>query len=301
MACSHHHAHHEASATTRAFALSVGLNAVFVVVELVAGNMANSLALIADAIHNLGDVLALLVAWLGHYLSQHKPTRHFTYGMGRFSIFAALFNGFTLVGSAIWIGFEAVGRLITPLEPLHLIVGIVAAIGIAVNTTSALLLARGKDDLNLKAAMLHMAGDAGISAGVVLAAIIMSFTGWGWVDPGFGLVIAAVIFWSGIPVLREGAALAMDGVPQELNRDEILGFLNENNDIKSVHDLHIWGLSTTNTALTAHLEAKEGVALEPLQRQIHRALSKRFKITHITLQLEKDHSACLDTHEEADI
>lgn len=296
MACAHHHPT-PLNATQRAFALSIGLNTAFVIVELIAGAMAHSLALIADAIHNLGDVLALGVAWLGYHLSHRKPTGNFTYGLGRFSIYAALFNGATLVGSAVWIAWEAVGRLMNPVEPINWIVGIVASVGVVINTLSAVLLARGRSDLNLRAAMLHMAGDAAISGAVVVAAIVMAFTGWIWVDPGLGLVIAAIIFWSGLPVLREGSALAMDGVPKDLNRDEIYKFLHDNNDIKSIHDLHIWGLSTTKTALTAHLEAVDGVDLERLQRLVHHELQKRFKITHVTLQIEKDHSACVDEHE----
>src|SRR5690606_36333761 len=193
MACSHTHSPTPQDTTRRAFALSIALNSGFVVVELMAGVAAHSLALIADAIHNLGDVLALLVAWLGYHLAYRKPTKHFTYGMGRFSIYAAFFNGVTLVGSALWIAVEAVQRFLHPVEPLHAIVSIVAVLGVAVNTVSALLLARGRGDLNLKAAMLHMAGDAAISAGVVIAAIVMAFTGWIWVDSALGIAIAVII------------------------------------------------------------------------------------------------------------
>lgn len=296
LACS---SHLPSSFHHRAFAVAIALNAAFVALEFCAGLLAGSVALVADAAHNLGDVLALLVAWAGYKLSFTRPTDRFTYGFGRFSIYAAFFNGLMLVAAAVWIFVEAAGRLTHPTPPESWVVGAVALCGIFVNGFSAFLLSRGATDLNRRAAVLHLLGDAAVSAGVVVSAVVMAMTGWAWVDPGFAIVVAALILWSGWPVLREGAILAMDGVPKGLDRGKIYDFLKNNNDLKNIYDLHIWALGTTKTALTAHLEAAAHVTdTDRLQRALHRALKVNFGLSHVTIQLEKEHASCLDQHED---
>jgi len=284
----HHHGHNHAPASfDRAFAVGLVLNIGFVAVEATYGVISNSLALLADAGHNLSDVAGLLLAWGAAWLGRRKPTARRTYGYGRATILAALANAALLLVAIGAIGWEALRRLShpSPIEPG--IVMTVAAIGIVINTATALMFARGrKDDINIRGAFLHMAADAAVSAGVVAAGLAISLTGWLWLDPATSLAIVAIIALGTWGLLRESIAMAIDTVPPSIDRDQVCAFLREQKGVREVHDLHIWPLSTTSIALTAHL-VQEGEAIDDhLTAAIASELKHRFGIAHATLQFE---------------
>lgn len=298
--CSHHH--HSMQPTQdghfhKAFAIGAFLNISFVAVEVFFGLQAHSLALIADAVHNLTDVFSLLISWLGYYLAFYKPTQRFTYGLGRVSIYATLFNGISLVVTSLWIVYEAWERLHHPIMPNNITVAIVAAVGVVINTATALVLMRGQNDVNIKGAMLHMAADAAVSAGVIVIAFLMAATGWLWLDPAISALIALIVLVTGWPILREGFFLSLDAVPHTLNRQDINDFLAKHDGVTSVHDLHIWALSTQKTAVSAHIMITPGWQHEEVLRVLHKELKNSFAITHVTIQVEQDHSQCTDEHE----
>lgn len=291
-----HHGHqHGPLSHGRAFAIGTVLNAGFVAAEVGFGLAANSVVLLADAAHNLGDVLGLLMAWWAAWLTRRPPTRRRTYGWGRSSIMAALANSVVLLVSVGAIAVEAVRRLIEP-EPVgELTVIWVAAAGILINGATALMFMRGRaGDLNIRAAFLHMAGDAGVSAGVVVAGIVIGLTGWLWLDPVASLGIGAIIIVTTWGVLRDSTDLAMDAVPGGIEHEAVESYLRGLPGIVEVHDLHIWGLSTTDTALTAHLvyarEEEGRAALGVIEAEIR----TRFRIGHSTFQVETvaDAEAC---------
>lgn len=293
----HHHLHHYGPARPpsqdRAFAIGAAVNLAFVAAEFGFGIAANSVALVADATHNLGDVLSLLLAWGAAWLTRRPPTQRRTYGWGRSSILAALINAAVLLIGVGAIGIESIHRLLKP-EPVgELTVMLVAAAGIIVNGGTALLFLRDRDkDLNVRAQFLHLAGDALVSAGVVAAAIVICFTGLLWLDPLTSLAIVAVITFATWGVLRESVDLAMDAVPETVPHDEVREFLAALPGVTEVHDLHIWGLSTTETALTAHLV----FANEQSDRRLHQLsaeLRERFGIGHATLQIESGEDAAM--------
>jgi cobalt-zinc-cadmium efflux system protein len=284
----------------RSFAIGVALNSFFVVIEIYYGMVANSLALLADAIHNFGDVLSLLLAWLGYYLAFRKPSKGFTYGLGRVSIYATLLNGVSLVVTALWILYEAYLRFNHPILPDTHTVAAVAAVGIVINSATAWVLMRGQRDVNIKGAMLHMFADAGVSLGVVIAAFLIGATGWLWLDPTVSSLISVIILVTSWPVLREGLRLSLDAVPQQLDRQAIHDFLQASEGVHSVHDLHVWGLSTLKTAMTAHIAIKAEYAIDDVMHRLHRELKDKFEITHVTIQVERDHSSCTDEHELVD-
>lgn len=303
MSCGHHHhVTPPKSGKSFHFALFAGilLNGIFIVIETFFGFWAHSLALLADAIHNFGDVLSLLVAWLGYYLAFQKPKGDYTYGWGRVSIFATLFNGASLVVTSLWIIYEAYERFQHPVMSQTNIVAIVAAVGIAVNGLSAWFLMRGKEDVNLRGAMVHMLADAAVSAGVVLTAFLLAATGWLWLDPLVSALIALIILMTAWPILREGFRLAMDAVPMHIDRAAIRDYLAGDKAVDGVHDLHVWGLSTMKTALSAHIAIKEEARHEETLRRLHKELKERFKITHVTIQVERTHKDCVDEHELKD-
>jgi cobalt-zinc-cadmium efflux system protein len=284
---------HSTPSGTKAFAIGVGLNLAFVLAEAVYGFRANSMALLADAGHNLGDVLGLGAAWAAALLSQRKPTLRYTYGFGSSSILSALANAVLLLltsGGVVW---GAVARLIDPQPVESGTVMAVAAAGIAVNLTAALLFLRGRErDLNIRGAFLHMAADAGLSFGVVLAGAAILFTGWQWIDPAVSLVIAAIIVWSTWGLLREATQLAMQAVPASIDPDAVRAHLAELAEVAGVHDLHIWPLSTTETALTCHLVMKDGARGDAFLEGAAQALRARFGIDHATLQIEETDRFC---------
>ena len=294
--CGHGHApghagHHHAPATFgRAFAIGAAANAAFVALQVFYGLAANSVALLADAVHNLGDVLGLLIAWGAAVLTQRLPTPRRTYGWGRSSILAALANAVVLLLGCGAIAVEALGRFAHPAPVGAWEVMLVAAAGIVVNGGTALLFMRGrKGDLNVRAAFLHLASDAGVSLGVVLSSALILWTGWLWLDPLTSLGIVVLITWSTWDVMRQSADLAMDAVPAGVDQAAVQAALEALPGVVEVHDLHIWGLSTTRTALTAHL-----VAASPDPALVHTAcamLRDRFGLDHATLQVEEGDAA----------
>jgi cobalt-zinc-cadmium efflux system protein len=270
----------------------VTLNSVFVVAELFFGYAADSLALISDAIHNLSDVMALLLAWGALWLSQRLPTDRHTYGYRRASILAALANAALLLIVVGGIAVEAIGRLRAPAEVASMTVLWVAALGIVINGATALLFMRGRhDDLNIRGAYLHMAADAGVSFGVVVAAAVTMATGWTWIDPVMSLCIAAVVLVSGWDLARESVNMALDAVPGDIALCDVREYLAALDGVSEVHDLHIWAMSTNETALTAHLVRPDG-SNDAFLHGVCEGLSHRFNIHHATLQVEADGCAC---------
>ncbi|MGX9424982.1 MULTISPECIES: cation diffusion facilitator family transporter [Bradyrhizobium] len=300
----HSHAHdhaghgHAPDDFGRAFAIGASLNTAFVIAELVFGYAANSLALISDAVHNLSDVFSLLLAWGAAWLAGRRPTDRHTYGYRRASILAALFNAGLLLVAVGGIAVEAVNRLREPAEVASWTVVWVAALGILVNGFTALLFMRGRHgDLNIRGAYLHMAADAGVSLGVVIAALLIMSTGWLWIDPAISLVIALVVLVSGWGLMRDSVNLALDAVPRGIELVEVREFLRTLDGVSEVHDLHIWAMSTNETALTAHL-VRPGGHDDAFLHHVCAQLSHRFKIHHATLQVEADGAACKLAPEE---
>jgi cobalt-zinc-cadmium efflux system protein len=265
----------------------VVLNALFVLLEAGCGVYSQSLALLADAGHNLSDVLGLLLAWGAITLARRRPTERRTYGFRRSTIIAALANAMLLLVAVGGISWEAIRRLVHP-EPLQEGVIIwVATAGIVVNSATALLFLRGSHDVNIRGAFLHMAADAAVSLGVVVAGVVIHFTHWLWIDAAISLVIASVILWSTWGVLWESLDLALDAVPKGIQPRVVEKYLASLPGVREVHDLHIWGLSTTEAALTAHLVMPEASHEDALLQQITHELHDRFGIEHATLQVER--------------
>ncbi len=282
----HGHAHGPAN-YNRAFAVGIVLNTGFVIVEAYYGFVGNSLALLADAGHNLSDVLSLILAWGAATLARRQPTERRTYGMRRTSILASLANALLLlvaVGGVVW---EAVQRLGKPEPVVETTVIVVALIGIGINAATAMMFMSGrKGDINIQGAFLHMAADAAVSFGVVLAAVAMMFTGWLWLDPATSLAIAAVITVGTWSLLRESVNLALDAVPRGVDLRQVERFLAGQPGVTEVHDLHIWAMSTTEVALTAHL-VRPGAALDDgFLAGLGRDLRDRFGVQHATIQIE---------------
>ena len=270
-------------------ALAVALNLIFVVIEGGFGFLSNSVALIADAGHNLSDVLGLLCAWAAMYLGRRPPGARFTYGLGRSSVLAALTNAVLLLVACGAIAWEAVGRLASPPPVAGAMVMGVAASGIAVNGLSAWMLHAGSHgDLNRRSAFIHMLGDAAVSVGVLLSGAIIMYTGWSRLDPIVSLLIVAAILVSTWGLLRDSLHLSLDGVPAGVNSSAVRSFLAGQRGVTDVHDLHIWALSTTSVALTAHLVVPDRGAEDALLDSLTPNLKRRFHIHHATLQIERD-------------
>jgi cobalt-zinc-cadmium efflux system protein len=270
-------------------AIAVALNLVFVVIEGGFGFISNSVALIADAGHNLSDVLGLVCAWTAMYLGRRPPGARFTYGLGRSSVLAALANAVLLLVACGAIAWEAVGRLATPPAVAGATVMAVAASGIVINGLSAWLLHAGSHgDLNRRSAFIHMLGDAAVSVGVLLSGALIMFTGWSRIDPIVSLLIVAAILVSTWGLLRDSLHLSLDGVPASVNSSAVMSYLADQRGVTDVHDLHIWALSTTSVALTAHLVVPDRGAEDALLDSLTPNLKRRFHIHHATLQIERD-------------
>lgn len=284
----HHHEHsHSPKTYNRAFLIGTSLNIGFVIVEAWFGAIAHSLALIADAGHNLSDVLGLLLAWAASYLMQHPPNHKYTYGLRRSSILAALLNAMLLLLTMGGIAWEAIRRLQDPSPIASNTVIWVAGIGVAINTLTALLFLAGREkDLNIRGAFLHMASDALVSVGVMLAGIAILLTGWLWLDPVISLAIVVVILFGTWNLFKDALQLILDGVPKQIEPMAVRTFLQELPGVTQVHDLHIWAMSTSETALTAHLVIPEGYVGDRFLSDTCEALHAHFGIDHSTLQIE---------------
>lgn len=283
----HHHHHEPPADPSRAFAIAAALNVAFVGFEAIAGIVTGSLALLADAGHNLSDVLGLLLAWGAAVMARRAPTSRRTYGLGKSTILASLGNAALLLVAIGAIAWEAVRRFGQPHEVATQPVMVVAAAGVVINTITALMFARSrKEDLNARGAFLHMAADAAISAGVVIAALAIQITGLLWIDPLVSLVIVAVILAGTWDLLKESLDLAMDAAPKSIDTAAVKGWLEDLPGVTEVHDLHIWALSTTDSALTAHLVRAVPGDIDAFLHETSEALHHRFGIGHATIQVE---------------
>ncbi|HWY40235.1 MAG TPA: cation diffusion facilitator family transporter [Chthoniobacterales bacterium] len=286
----HDHSHSHSTSPRNfnaAFAVGIALNTAYVLFEVVFGFIGHSLALLADAGHNLSDVLGLLLAWAASAMSKSLPTKRRTYGLRGSSILAALFNAIFLlvsVGAIVW---EALRRFKAPADVAATTIIWVSLLGIAINTGTALMFRSGRDrDLNIRGAFLHMAADAAISAGVVIAGFAILWTGWHWIDPVMSLLISAVIIWGTWDLLRESTNLALQAVPRNIETEKVERYLAQLPGVAKVHDLHIWAMSTTETALTVHLVKPDGNIDDELLARVCDDLQENFRIGHVTIQLE---------------
>ncbi|MGE4049947.1 MAG: cation diffusion facilitator family transporter [Piscinibacter sp.] len=283
---SHGHAHAPES-FDRAFAIGIALNSAFVAIEAFYGWKVGSLALLADAGHNLSDVAGLVLAWAGAAAGRLKPDERHSYGFKRASILAAFANALLLLVAMGSLAWEAVDRLQSPQPTQGLTIVVVAAIGIVVNTATALLFLRGSHDLNLRGAFLHMAADALVSAGVVVAGLLTLAYGWQWTDPVASLIIAVVIVVGTWSLFRQSLHLMVDGVPAHLNLAEVRACLGGLPGVDQVHDLHVWAMGTSEVALTAHLVMPAGPGDDEFLRHATERLRERFGISHVTLQTSR--------------
>ena len=300
---SHGHGHSHAPASFgMAFAIGTALNAAFVAAQVFYGIAAHSVALLADAIHNLGDVLGLVIAWMAIRLAQRLPTRTRTYGWGRGTILASMANAIVLLLSCGAIAIEAVKRFATPEQVAGGTVMWVAAVGIVINGATALMFMRGrKHDLNIRGAFLHMAADAVVSLGVVIAGLGIKLSGWLWLDPITSLAIVLVIVAGTWSLLRDSIGMAMDMVPAGIELADVEETLLALPGVVEVHDLHVWALSTTQTALTAHLIGEDDQRTTDLIELASTEVSKRFRIGHSTFQVETRSSAIACGLRSADV
>lgn len=304
----HNHSHsagahsHGPANFNQAFAIGVTLNVAYVLIEAGFGFSSRSLALLADAGHNLSDILSLLLAWAASHLSQIEPSARRTYGWRRSSIIAALINAVLLLVAIGGISWEAVHRFASPAPVQGGLVMVVAGFGVVINTATALLFMKGRArDINIRGAYLHMAADAGVSAAVVLGGFIITLTGLLWIDPLMSLIVVAVIAIGTWGLLRDSLNLSLDAVPAEIDVNAVESYLRELPGISRVHDLHIWAMSTTENALTAHLVKPDGKLNDPLLLQVQRELHDRFGIEHMTIQLECGDDDCRCAQEGADV
>ena len=296
MSHNHDHAHdahkghaHAPASFGMAVAIGIVLNTAFVIIEGGYGILSNSMALLADAGHNLSDVMGLIVAWVAAVLANRPPSARYTFGFKSSTILAALFNAVFLLLAVGAIGWEAILRLFNPEPAAGKTVMVVAAFGILINGITAWLFASGaKGDLNIRGAYLHMASDAAVSAGVVAAGFIMLYTGWLWLDPVTSLAIVAIIVWSTWGLLRESLSMSLKAVPPNIDAAAVRAFLNNQKNVASIHDLHIWPMSTTDVALTAHLVIPSGHPPDSFLMEICEELRAHHGIGHVTLQVETD-------------
>ncbi|WP_379971032.1 cation diffusion facilitator family transporter [Ectobacillus sp. sgz5001026] len=289
----HGHDHHHAGNYGFAFGVGIVLNTLFIIVEATYGILGDSLALLADAGHNLSDVLGLIVAWIAVWLGKKVPTPKRTYGYKRSTILAALFNAVFLLIAVGAIAWEAIQRFSTPAPVAGTTVIIVAVIGIIINTITALLfMSGGKQDLNIRGAFLHMAGDALVSVGVVIAGFVILWTGWQWLDPLVSLLIAIVILIGTWSLLKESLDLSLDAVPAGIDVKGIKTYLQKIPTVTEVHDLHVWGMSTSDAALTVHLIRSDLEDNDRLLQQVCKELHDQFGIEHATIQIETGTYSC---------
>ncbi len=290
----HHHEHSHAHAHTTpqsfnlAFAIAVSLNLGFTIFQVIYAFLANSMSLMADAVHNFGDVFGLILAWGASWLLTLPSRKRYSYGYKKTTILAALANALILVSTTVLIAYESIVKFLHPTSINAVIIMVVALIGILINGGTALLFIKGaQDDLNIKGAFLHLLGDALISIGVVVAGILIWYTHWLWLDPLAGLGIVVMILWGTWGLLRDSVRLILDAVPRHVDQHGIQLFLKNLPGVKAVHDLHIWGLSTKEVALTAHLIMPEASLSDADYEKINASLKEKFNIDHATIQVER--------------
>lgn len=284
----HDHAHSHAAPADLgpAFRWAVGLNTAYVIIEATAGLLTGSLALLADAAHNLTDVAGLLIAWGAAVLAKRAASARYSWGLGRATIMAAMLNALAILIGVVWVVWEAAQRFQTPVAVPGMTILIVALVGIGVNTGSALLFMRAqKDDLNAKGAFLHMAADAAVSGAVVLAAAGILATGWDWLDPAVAIAVSLLIAFTAAGLLREALHLSLDGVPAQINPAKVATWLTAQKTVSGVHDLHIWPLSTTKTALAVHV-VTTAPNPDTTLHDLTKGLEHEFNIAHSTIQME---------------
>lgn len=287
------HGHHHAPANFgSAFAIGIGLNLVFVVIEAAAGLLYGSVALLADAGHNLSDVLALALAWVASIAARRPPSGRFTYGYKSSTILAALGNALLLAVAIGAILLETFHRLMTPQQPEGMVMVVVAGIGVAINAFTAMLFMRGQEDINIRGAYLHMTADALVSLGVVLAGVAIIFTGLWWIDPLVSIMIVAVIALGTWGLARDSLTMGLLAVPARIDLAEVKRHLASFDGVSGVHDLHVWPMSTTETALTAHLVMPGRPAADSFLHEIAVSLQARFGVGHSTLQVESGETPC---------
>lgn len=284
---SHHHHEHSSGNYGTAFIIGITLNLAYIVLEVVFGLQADSTALLADAGHNTGDVLSLVFSWVAIKLSLWKPSGRYTYGLRRTTILVALLNTIMLFIAVALIVYEAIKHLQHPEPVVGTTIIVIALTGVVVNTISALLFMKGHGhDLNIKAAFIHMASDALVSLGVVVAGVLINYTGYLWIDPVCSFVIAAIILYSSWRLFSDALKLVLDAVPEGIDIAEVKAYLNNIEGVQQVHDLHVWAMSTTQTALTAHLVVPATTGDDFLHR-INHGLRERFHISHSTIQIDR--------------
>lgn len=289
------HSHNHGDVTyNKAFLIAIVANGLFVILQIIYAYITNSTSLLADAFHNLGDVLGLVLAWIATGLMKRKPTAKATYGWKKTSILAALMNGALLVFTCGIIATDAMYKLFSPENIQALSVMVVAGVGIIVNSTTALLFMRGSNDLNIRGAFLHLFYDALISVGVVLSAGLLYLTNWLWIDPVVGLLIAVVILKGTWSLFADSFRLIIDGVPSDISLAEVSEYLSNLPGVKSIHDLHIWAMSTQENALSVHLHMPEADLTDALRKELTEKLNRTFNIQHITIQVERSEIECND-------
>jgi cobalt-zinc-cadmium efflux system protein len=275
-------------AHSKAFAIGIGLNLAFVAIEIFYGLIGNSSALLADAGHNASDVLSLVFAWTAIRLATIKPKGKYTYGLRKTTILVSMLNALLLFGAVIAIGWDAAGKFKNPAPVAGTQVMIVAGIGVVINTITALLFMKGqKDDLNIKGAFLHMAADAGVSLGVVVAGLLIHITENYWIDPVMSFVIILVILWGTWRLFTDSLDLALDAVPKHIKLENVRNYLLSLDGVEDIHDLHVWAMSTTQVALTVHLVMPDGYKNEFIS-ELQEKLNHKFGIGHTTVQIESE-------------
>ncbi len=290
----HHHHHHGHSHSSRsfnaAFAIAVTITLIYTFSEAGYAFYASSMSLLADAVHNLGDALGLILAWIANWLLSFPARKRYSYGFKRTTIIAALANAFILVATSALIAYESIYKLLHLSTMNETIVIVIGLIGIVVNVGCSLLFMRGaKDDVNIKGAFLHLMADALILVGVVISALVIKYTQWVWIDPIVGLIIVSIVLWGTWGLLHDSVTLILDAIPRYIDHIGVKNYLSDLPGVKAVHDLHIWGLSTREVALTAHLTMPTSSFFTNADyKKINEVLHEKFNISHVTLQLESD-------------
>lgn len=288
----HHHGHAHPAPSDKRYSIAIALNLGFVLIEGAAGFIANSTALLSDAAHNLSDVLGLALAGGAAWLAKQQSSARRTYGYSKATVLAALANALALVGACGAILWEASTRFATPEPSMPGIIMGVAAAGVLVNGATALLFVAGrKDDVNVRGAFLHMLADAGVSAAVIVAGAAIFFTNWAWIDPAISIAVVLLILWGTWGLLRESLDLAMDAAPPRIDVAKVRAFLEARPGVTAVHDLHVWAMSASDIALTAHLVLPEG-GDDAFLKSVTHGLDHDFGIGHVTLQIERVHQDC---------